>query len=164
MCFLLAQGIYMAAGRAHGGCIYVTGGFNDYETTGSTLRYHPDEDSWEEIFAPMMCDRGFHALVEGHDGRLWAVGGVDNPFSGRNVWEVEAFDPEEEMWRFVGQVLPVQPFLSMMRINVFLNHDQHMCVFAVTTPHKAPMLEHVPDRRMWFEMKSRAVISQIKFD
>nr|CAB3260037.1 kelch-like protein 9 [Phallusia mammillata] len=160
----LPQGIYMAAGLAHDGCIYVTGGFNDYETTGTTLRYHVTDDTWEEIFAPMMCDRGFHALVKGHDGLLWAVGGVDNPFSGRNVWEVEAFDPDLEMWRFVGQVLPVQPFLSMMRINVFLERDNRTCVFPVSTPHKYPMLEHVPRSRMWFEMRSRVVVSQVQVD
>jgi len=154
----------MAAGLPHNGSVYVTGGFSDYDTVGCTYRYDAEEGQWSEIFSPMLSDRGFHALVEVHDGRLWAIGGVDHPFSGRNVWEVEALDVDDDLWTFAGQVLPIQPFLSTMRINTVKLGDGRICVFAVTSPHRLPMLEYIPDKKMWFEMKDRLSVCEVLTD
>ena len=154
----------MAAGAVSKGKIYLSGGFNNYETVGSTFCYDPECDSWVRIPAMMMSDRGYHVMIEASDGRLWVIGGVDNPFSGRNVWEVEAFDVDTQMWKYVGQILPVKMLLSTLRLNVFLNQKRHICISAVTSPENYAILEYDPDLRMWLEMKQRIPILNMEPD
>ena len=145
----------MAAGTAARGQIIITGGFNNYETVGSIFCYDPVSDRWRKIRSRMMRDRGYHVMVEGHDGRLWAIGGIDNPFSGRNVWEVEALELDSMMWTYIGQVLPVKLLLSTLRLNGFVNDSGRICISAVSCPEKYSMMEYDANTRMWMEMKER---------
>ena len=145
----------MAAGIKAEEKIYVTGGFNNYETVGSTSCYNPATDTWEQIYSPMMSERGYHVIAKGCDDRLWVIGGVDNPFSGRNVWEVEAFDLKTKMWFYVGQILPVKPLLSAVRLNVNFTDEGHICISAVTYPDKHSVLTYDPNQKMWLELKEK---------
>ena len=143
----------MAAGVVSKGKVYISGGFNNYETVRNTFCYDPTIDTWTRVASSMMSERGYHVMIEGADERLWAIGGIDNPFSGRNVWEVEAFDVNTHLWSYVGQVLPVKLLLSTMRLNVFLNCRKHICISAVTYPEKFSRLEYDSTQRMWREIK-----------
>ena len=145
----------MAAGVVVKGKVYISGGFNNYETVGRTFCYDLQTDSWNPIHSMMLSDRGYHVMIEAADGRLWVVGGIDNPFSGRNVWEVEAFDVSTRMWSYVGQVLPIKLLLSTLRLNVFLNSSKNICLSAVTYPNKYAVLEYDASQKMWLEMKER---------
>lgn len=150
----LPEALYMMAGAVEGGKVYISGGFNEYEAVGTTLRYDPDEDQWEEIPAYMFKDRGYHVLVNDGEGHLWAIGGIDNPFAGRNVWEVEQFDVESEMWMYIGQVLAVQPFLSIQRLNAFRDAEGRICVFAVTNIDNSPMMRYDVKENLWEALES----------
>ena len=145
----------MAAGTAARGKVFINGGFNNYETVGSTFCYDPKPDTCKQVSSMMMSERGYHVMIEADDGRLWIVGGIDNPFSGRNVWDVEAFNPITNMWSYVGQVLPVKLLNSTLRLNVFLNAKKNICISAVTFPGNYAMLEYDSSQRMWLEMKQR---------
>uniref|UniRef100_H2YSD3 BACK domain-containing protein n=1 Tax=Ciona savignyi TaxID=51511 RepID=H2YSD3_CIOSA len=160
----LPQGIYMASGVSLNGCIYVAGGFNDCEALGSMMRYSTITNSWEEMVSPMMVDRGYHVMIQGPDEKLWVVGGVDNPFAGRNVWEIEAFDTTSNNWLFLGQVLPVQPFLSTLRLNVCKNDRNHICVFSVSKPLAYPSVAYDDTERMWYQMRNYADFPNIAID
>lgn len=156
------QGIYMAAGIVANERIYLTGGFNNYDTVGSSFCYDPNANAWEEIHSPMMSERGYHVIAKGHDGRLWVVGGIDNPFSGRNVWEIEALDLDTRTWVYVGQILPVKLLLSTIRLNVAYSDDGNICISAVTCPEKYCVLEFNPKQNMWLEMKT--IFSCVRMD
>ncbi|CAK8695772.1 unnamed protein product [Clavelina lepadiformis] len=160
----LPEPTYMAAGVPVDGNIYISGGFDDFEAKSSMLRYNPASDEWSKLNSPMLAERGYHVMVMGKDGRLWVVGGVDNPFSGRSVWEVEAFDPKVENWEFVSQVLPNQLFDSTLRLNSLVDDEGDICVFAVTDPDKYPKMKYSPVQRKWSEVDRLAEISELDVD
>ncbi|XP_002126465.2 kelch-like protein 15 [Ciona intestinalis] len=160
----LPQGVYMAAGVSYEGNIYVSGGFNDFESLGTMLCYSPVSNTWEEMFSHMMVDRGFHVMVPGHDGKLWVVGGVDNPFAGRNVWEIEAFDTKDKNWLFLGQVLPVEPFQSTLRLNTTRTVDGHISVFSVSKPTSYPPVAYDNTKRMWYQVNASVDSPNIAID
>lgn len=143
------DGLYMMAGVVLDGAVYIAGGFNDYEAVGRTLKYTVETDTWDVLPAMLFKDRGYHVMVHDNQGHIWAIGGVDSPFSGRNVWEVERFDVEGEYWEFYGQVLAVQPFLSVQRLNAFLDKCGNICVFAVTNIDQSPSLRFNISKNIW---------------
>ncbi|XP_039255929.2 kelch-like protein 15 [Styela clava] len=145
----LPEALYMMAGVVENGCVYLSGGFTEYDAVGTTSKYDPEKNQWEEIPTFMFKDRGYHVMISDGQGHLWAIGGVDNPFAGRNVWEVERFDIEDQMWNYVGQVLAIQPFLSVQRLNAFLDDGGRICVFAVTNIDHSPLMRYDIGQNLW---------------
>jgi hypothetical protein len=148
---------YMAATCLVNGAFYISGGFDEHEALDTMLKYNSEKNKWERCGTPMMNERGYHVMIPGPKNKLWVVGGVDHPFSGRNVWDVEAFDVAKKRWSYVGQVLAVKPFLSTVRLNSFLNDVGNVTICPVTLSGGSDvMVEYQPNRRMWFEMKEHA--------
>lgn len=145
----LPEALYMMAGVVVDDCVYLSGGFTECEAVGTTSKYDPKQNEWQEVPTFMFKDRGYHVMVNDGQGHVWAIGGVDNPFAGRNVWDVERFDVEDEMWNYVGQVLAVQPFLSVQRLNAFIDNDGRICVFAVTNVDHSPMMRYDIGQNLW---------------
>ena len=144
--------MYMAAGVVCQGVLYISGGFNEYESLDEMICYNAARDKWIRQRGRMLNSRGYHVMIESpDDGRLWCVGGVDHPFAGRNVWNIEAWNVELGGWQFVGQVLPVKLFTSTMRLNGLLNERNMLSVSAVTRLPRCEPVEYHADRRMWLE-------------
>ena len=158
------QPLYMSAGVVTGEMMILCGGFNDVEATGKTLSYNPICDKWERIQASLTFNRGYHVMIEGIDNQLWVVGGVDNPFSGRNVWKIETFNKSQKIWKFAGQLLPIPPFLSTLRLNIFNDDDGHICVFAVTSPEKYSFLKYNIIENVWTEVKPHSLCVNFDID
>lgn len=158
------EGLYMMAGVVLGGVVYISGGFNDYEAVGKTLRYTVESDTWDVLPAALFKDRGYHVMVYDNQGYIWTFGGVDSPFSGRNVWEVERFNVECEYWEYYGQVLAVQPFLSVQRLNVFLDKDGNICVFAVTNIDQSPSLRFNISKNIWERLDQPIECHEIEYN
>lgn len=160
----LPEALYMMGGTIHDGYVYISGGFNDEDAVGSMFKYDPRNDHWEELPCRFFKDRGYHVMINDNNGSFWAIGGADNPFSGRNVWEVERFDVAECMWNYVGQVLAVQPFLSMQRLNGFLNEDGCIYVFAVTNTDHSSVMKYDPLNNLWQVMDTSVPFYEVKID
>ena len=144
----------MAAGVQAEGKMYLCGGFRDHLAVAETLSFDPATDTWDNRhFYPMTQPRGYHVMTQESDGQLWAVGGIDNSLSGRNVYEVEALDMRSGIWRFVSYVLPVSFLSSTMRLNILRKGDGNICISAVSSPEKYPMLEYNEKSRVWSESK-----------
>lgn len=158
------EGLYMAAGVVTDGKVFLCGGFNEYEALGKTMRYDPETDQWETLPTTLFKDRGYHIMLSDSRGYIWAIGGIDNPFSGRNVWEVERFSIEDEIWEYVGQVLAVQPFLSVQRLNAFFDKDGNICVFAVTNIDHSPMLRFNVCENLWERLDQPIDYYEIEFE
>ena len=147
----------MAATCVVNGILFISGGFDEHEAIDSIIKYNSENNKWERAGTPMLNERGYHVMIPGPNNKLWVVGGVDHPFSGRNVWDVESFDLVKKRWSYVGQVLAVKPFLSTVRLNCFHNDRGNITICPVTmlsTGHV--MVEYQPNRNMWFEMKENA--------
>ena len=144
----------MTAGVATRGKMYLSGGFVENAASAKTFCYDPETDSWEKLPSFMRYPRGYHVMIEGSDGLLWAIGGIDNNLTGRNVWEVEALDLERRTWNFMGYVLPKPLLLYTIRLNVFRKEDGNICISAVSSPDKYPMLEYDDQQRMWTELNT----------
>jgi len=161
----LPQAMYMAAAVVCRGTLYMSGGFNEYEALDEMICYHPEEDEWESLPGMMMKCRGYHVMVESPtDGRLWVVGGIDNPFAGRNVWKIEAWNVDLCRWQYVGEILPVKMFTSTMRLNVATNARSNITVFPVTHAQKYGAVEFYMDRKMWLESKNPTPVYDIEVD
>lgn len=145
----------MSAGVVTDGVMMLCGGFNQSEATNKTLFYNPANDQWKQISSTMIAERGYHVMIEGVDGQMWVVGGIDDPFSGRNVWMIEAFDKSKMEWRLAGQLLPVSPFLSVRRLNIFNNEEGHICLSTVTCPEKYSTLQYDITKKVWINSKAR---------
>merc|ERR1712136_479109 len=156
---------YMAAACVVNGTLFISGGFDEHEAIDTIIKYNCEKNKWERAGTPMLNERGYHIMIPGPNNKLWVVGGVDHPFSGRNVWDVEAFDLVKRRWSYVGQVLAVKPFLSTVRLNSFHNDTGNITICPVTmsgTGHV--MVEYQPARNMWFEMKENAQSYQVAIE
>lgn len=161
----LPQAMYMAAAVVSNGTLYMSGGFNEYEALDEMIRYNQQRNKWERLPGMMMKCRGYHVMVESPlDGRLWVVGGIDNPFAGRNVWKIEAWNIELGRWQYVGEVLPIKMFTSTMRLNGHINNRNNITVFPVTHPHKYGAIEYYADKSMWLESKNPTPVFDIEVD
>jgi len=158
----LPEPMYMASGVVCRGSIYISGGFNDYEVLDDMIRYDEVADKWMKSPGRMFKSRGYHVTIESpEDGRIWAIGGVDNPFAGRNVWEVEAYNVETGRWNFVSHILAVKPFTSTMRLNVMINNQKRLCVFPVSNLNYHCSVEYNSDSKMWLENHSPSTVYEI---
>ena len=144
----------MAAGVGKKGKMYLSGGFKENIASADTFCYDPKTDSWEKLFSRMIKPRGYHAMIEGSDGHLWAVGGIDNNLTGRNIWDVEALDLDRNVWNLVGYVLPRPLVLCTLRLNILRKENGNICIFAVSSPDKYSMLEYDDKHHSWMEMSS----------
>lgn len=158
------EGLYMMAGVVYDAAVYISGGFNDYEAVGRTLKYVVESDTWDVLPAVLFKDRGYHVMVNDNHGHIWAIGGIDSPFSGRNVWEVERFNVDCEYWEYYGQVLAVQPFLSVQRLNVLLDKEGNICVFAVTNIDESPSLRFNVSKNIWERLNKPIQCHNIEYN
>jgi len=159
----LPQAIYMAAVVVSNGVLHLSGGFNEYEALDEMLIYNNERNRWVRQRGFMMKCRGYHVMIESpKDGNLWVIGGVDNPFSGRNVWKVEAWNVAMKRWMYVGEILPVKMFTSTMRLNVVTNHRKNITVFPATNPEKYGTVEYYQEHSMWLESKNPTLIYEIE--
>ncbi|XP_076808518.1 kelch-like protein 15 [Clavelina lepadiformis] len=160
----LPEPTYMAAGVPMDGNIYLSGGFGEFEAKGAMFRYNTAKDEWTKLDSNMMAERGYHVMLKGADSSLWVIGGVDNPFSGRNVWEIEAFDTTAKNWQLMGRSFPNQLFDNTMRLNGLVDENGDICVFAVTDPDHYPKMKYSPRKRTWSEIERLSNLSELDVD
>jgi kelch-like protein 17 (actinfilin)/kelch-like protein 20 len=80
------------------GKIYAVGGYDDTETTVSSVEcLDPSTEQWSPM-APMGTARYNHGVAV-VDGKLYAVGGYDD--TGTTLSSVECFDPSTGHWSAV---------------------------------------------------------------
>lgn len=161
----LPQAMYMTAAAVSNDVLYISGGFNEYEALDEMIRYNAERNKWERLPGMMLNARGYHVMIENpNDGRLWVIGGIDNPFAGRNVWKVEAWNVELRRWQYVGEILPVKMFTSTMRLNAATNARNNITVFPVTHPLRYGAVEHYTDQHMWLESRNPTKVYDIQVD
>ena len=79
------------------GQVYVTGGMSDsYLSRNSVYRYDPVMDSWTRV-ADMLNPRYRHIAVE-VDGKMYAIGGINNNSSPSGLKSAEVYDPASDSW------------------------------------------------------------------
>lgn len=141
--------LYMMAGEISNNSIIISGGFNDSEAVTTIHKFNCDTMKWEDLNCQLWTERGYHVMIRAQDEKLYIIGGVDNPFAGRNVWEVEVLDPQTEDVQLVGQVLPVNPFLSVQRLNALVNEEGDICIFAVTNTDNSSFIKYNIEKNLW---------------
>lgn len=103
---------FYSAAATSDGFIYTFGGnrkvselSNDWEYSGVVSKYNIAERSWSSpgILAPMPTARASLATLQGHDGLIYAIGGIGD---GGRLSVVEAYNPETNTW------IPKAPMLT----------------------------------------------------
>ncbi len=83
-------------GSSDAGFVLFCGGRNGEGVHRDCIRYHPEEDSWEEYGE--MAEARDESSVALSNGQVYVLGGVD-------LASVEVFDPETESWT-EGPIMP----------------------------------------------------------
>lgn len=81
------------------GSLYCVGGFDGHEQCNTTLRFHLDTHTWDEV-APMYYRRCY-VSVTALDGHIYALGGYD----GYNQLETaERYQPSTNQWTLIASM------------------------------------------------------------
>jgi hypothetical protein len=90
----MPQGASAYAIAAHGGQLYLFGGWNGSAYLSESYRYDPKGDQWD-VLSPMLTPRAFAgAGVIGE--RIYVVGGFNGQ---RELDTCEVYDPEQDAWQ-----------------------------------------------------------------
>ncbi|SES64347.1 N-acetylneuraminic acid mutarotase [Nitrosomonas marina] len=94
----LPEGRHHAGIAAHGGFLYVIGGFTKsgltvWHPVNTVYEYDPVTQTWRER-APMPTARGALGVTV-HQGRIYAIGGYDGK---QNTGATEIYDPATDSW------------------------------------------------------------------
>jgi len=117
-----AARVFLAAATGTDGKIYAIGGVDSLASTnavGTVEAYDPATNSWSTK-APMPTARAGLEAATGPDGKIYAIGGVDNPgsYSGQStlngdiVGTVEAYDPTTNSWTTKASMPTARYFLA----------------------------------------------------
>jgi hypothetical protein len=80
--------------------IYVVGGHDRMQSLGIVEVYDPSANSWTQLPQGMPTPRSDLAVVTGRDGRIYALGGIDNNILGT----VEAYDVRGKTWAKLSEL------------------------------------------------------------